>query len=108
MKLATKSSGRVGWRGATSAFWYATGVSATLTVITDVGDLHGPSWFALRTAVALVWLAAVLVLLVKAGAALRSYRPQQRTPRWRRARTGAAEECGISVQRTHRTYSDII
>lgn len=91
MKLATKSSGRVGWRGATSAFWYATGVSATLTVIMGVGDLHGPSWFALRTAVALVWLAAVLVLLVKAGAALRSYRPQQRSPRsaagahwWRR------------------------
>ncbi len=95
VKLATRSSGRVGWRGATSAFWYATGVSATLMVIMDVGDLHGPSWFALRTAVALVWLAAVLVLLVEAGAALRSYRAQQRSPRSRagaRRRRGGVRE----------------
>ncbi len=49
-----------------------------MTVIMNVGDLHGSFWIALRTAVALVWLAAVLVLLARAGAALRSYRPQQR------------------------------
>ncbi len=100
MKLATRSSARadrVRWRGATSAFWYATGVSATLMVIMSVWDFHGPSWFALSTAVALVWLAAVLVLLVEAGAALRSYRAQQRSPR---SRAGARRRRGVPELRT--------